>query len=251
MGYTGSERSVRRFVAELYPKTAPEPVVRFETAPGQQAQMDWGTYRLNGERVYSFVGVLGYSRWLYLEYVDSTRAEVLVACHRRMFQAFGGVPREVLYDNMRTVVTHRDAYGRGRHRLHDALWDLAKGHGYRPLLCRPYRPQTKGKVERTIHYVANSFFHPLVTRLKLLEEPLDLARLNAEARLWANGVANVRVHGTTGDQPVARMVAEQTAMQPLLPEQAPMPASVTTRWPRYTLQRSPREYDAVLAEMAS
>src|SRR5690606_38626582 len=96
------------------PTPAPEPVVRYETPPGHQAQMDWGEYRLGRKKVYAFVGVLGYSRWLYLEYVESMRAEVLADCHRRMLGDFGGVPREILYDNMKTVVTHRDARRRSR-----------------------------------------------------------------------------------------------------------------------------------------
>jgi transposase len=111
MGFDGTARTVRRFVATLYPEAAPEPVVRFEIAPGHQAQMDWGEYRLNRRKVYAFVGILGYSRWLYLGYVDSMRSEVLLACHQRMLADFGGVPREILYDNMKTVVTQRDAYG--------------------------------------------------------------------------------------------------------------------------------------------
>ena len=147
MGYDGTERTVRRFVASLRPAPEPEVVLRYETAPGHQAQMDWGEYRLDRRKVYAFVGVLGYSRWLYLEYVESMRAEALVACHQRMLGAFGGVPREILYDNMKTVVTKRDAYGRGRHRFHDAIWGLAADCGYRPRLCRPARSQTKGKVE--------------------------------------------------------------------------------------------------------
>jgi transposase len=244
MGYTGTDRTVRRFLATLYPPAPAEPVVRYETPPGRQAQMDWGEYRLGRQKVYSFVGVLGYSRWLYVEYVDSTCAEVLVACHRRMFQDFGGIPREMLYDNMRTVVARRDAYGRGRHRFHDPLWALANECGYRPVLCRPYRPRTKGKVERSIHYIANSFFYPLLTRLQLEGEALDLDRLNAEARLWSGSVANVRVHGTTGEPPCKRLAADQAAMQPFAA--AATSAAEKSRWPRYRLQRSPREYDAVL-----
>ena len=246
LGYTGSVRTVRRFLATLRPE--PEPLVRFETAPGHQAQMDWGEYRLGDEKVYCFVGVLGYSRYLYFEYVDSMRAEVLVACHRRMFQAFGGVPREVLYDNMKTVVTKRDAYARGRHRFHDGLWSLAKDLGFRPVLCRPYRPRTKGKVERMVRYVAESFFHPLITKLELLGEPIDLERLNAEARTWCQAVANVRTHGTTGVQPALRLPEDQAAMSSL-PRQPEVTPATHFQWPRYTLQRSPREYDAVLAEL--
>lgn len=247
MGFPGTDRTVRRFVATLYPAAPAEPVLRYETPPGRQAQMDWGEYRLGRQKIYSFVGVLGYSRWLYVEYVDCTRAEVLVECHRRMFQDFGGIPREILYDNMRTVVSRRDAYGRGRHRFHDPLWALASECGFRPVLCRPYRPRTKGKVERSIHYVAHSFFYPLLTRVELEGEQLDLERLNAEVRLWTGSVANVRVHGTTGEQPSRRLPIDQAAMQPWV---APTPSAPSTaRWPRYRLQRSPREYDALLAEM--
>lgn len=244
MGFDGTPRTVRRFVAGLYPVPTPEPVVRFETAPGHQAQMDWGEYRLNRHRIYAFIGVLCYSRWLYVEYVDSTRSEVLLACHRRMFTAFGGVPREVLYDNMKTVVTRRDAYGRGRHRFHDGIWMLAGECGYRPRLCQPYRPQTKGKVERSVDYVARSFFYPLVTRLAMEGEALDVERLNAEARLWCGQVANVRIHGTTGERPVERLGAEHEAMQPYVAPEQPVLAAAA--WPRYALQRSPRDYDALL-----
>ena len=247
MGFTGTARTVRRYVATLRPPPVPAPVVRFETAPGHQAQMDWGTYRLGRQRIYAFIGVLGFSRWLYLEYVDSTQAAILVECHRRMFAAFGGIPREVLYDNMRTVVTQRDAYGRGRHRFHDGIWSLAAECGYRPRLCQPYRPQTKGKVERSVHYVAHSFFYPLVTRHALEDEPLDLDLLNAEARLWCAQVANVRCHGTTQVRPVDRLEAERQAMQPYVaPAQGPTRAA---NWPRYRLQRSPREYDVLLQEV--
>jgi transposase len=236
MGFDGSERTVRRFVAALRPEAPPEVVERFETA----------TCRLGRRRVYAFSGTLGYSRWLYLEYVDSMAVETLVACHRRMFADFGGIPREILYDNMKTVVTQRDAYGRGRHRFHDAIWMLAGECGYRPRLCRPYRPQTKGKVERSIGYVRHSFFEPLVTRAALDDRVPELDELNAEARLWCASVANVRVHATTGERPADRLAAEQAAMQPC---SSPAPAAPgAQRWPRYPLQRSPRTYDVLLQE---
>ena len=249
MGFNGTTRTVRRFVATLYPVPVPEPVVRFETAPGHQAQMDWGEYRLDRRKVYAFVGILGYSRWLYLEYVDSMRSEVLLACHQRMLADFGGVPREILYDNMKTVVTQRDAYGRGRHRFQDAIWAFAADCGYRPRLCRPARPQTKGKVERSIDYIATSFFHPWVTRLAMEGRLPGLEELNAEARHWCATVANVRVHGTTGELPAARLGADQAAMQPYQSPQATPNRVVAARWPRYPLQRSPKAYEAFLREV--
>ena len=246
MGFDGAERTVRRFVQGLTPPVEPEPVKRFETAPGEQTQMDWGEYRFNGRKVYCFVGVLGYSRWLYIEYVDSMRVEVLVRCHEHMFREMGGVTREILYDNMRTVVTKRDAYGKRLHQFQDEFYALAKRHGFRPVLCRPRRPQTKGKVERAIQYVAESFFHPLVTRLAFEGRTTDLAGLNAEARLWCGQVANLRKHGTTGEAPMTRLAAEQAALQPFA---SPSDDPERLLWPRYCLQRSPRDYDAVLAEV--
>lgn len=249
MGFDGTERTVRRFVAGLYPEPEPEPVIRFETAPGHQAQMDWGEYRLNRRKVYAFVGVLGYSRWLYFEYVDSMRSEVLIDCHRRMLADFGGVPREILYDNMKTVVTQRDAYGRGRHRFQDAIWSFAADCGYRPRLCRPARPQTKGKVERSIDYIANSFFHPFVTRLAMEGRVPSLEELNAEARYWCGSVANVRIHGTTGVQPKSRLPVEQAAMLPYSAPPVKPESAVASRWPRYPLQRSPKAYEAFLREV--
>lgn len=249
MGFDGTVRTVRRFMATLKPTPVVEPVQRFETAPGHQAQMDWGEYRLGDQKIYAFVGVLGFSRWLYFEYTESMRSEVLVACHRRMFAAFGGVPREVLYDNMKTVVTQRNAYGRGQHRFHDGLRSLAAEYGYRPRLCQPYRPQTKGKVERAVDYIANSFFHPLLTRLDLEQRLPSLQELNLEAIAWCAEVANVRTHGTTGERPADRLALDQAAMQPALPAVAP--AERPAHWPRYPLQRSPRDYDAVLQEVST
>jgi len=148
---------------------------------------------------------------------------------------------------MKTVVTQRDAYGRGRHRFHEAIWLLAAELGYRPRLCRPYRPQTKGKVERVIHYLAHSFFYPLVTRAALEGRALELDELNAEAVHWCAAVANVRTHATTGERPVDRLRAEQAALQPWV--SATAPARAAQGWPRYPLQRSPKCYEAVLTEV--
>jgi len=251
MGFDGTVRTVRRFVASLYPAPAPEPIVRFETAPGHQAQMDWGEYRLGRQKIYAFVGLLGYSRWLYLEYVDTMRSAVLIECHRHMFRAFGGVPREVLYDNMKTVVTERDAYGRGRHRFHRAIWALAGDCGFRPRLCRPARPQTKGKVERSIDYIAKSFFYPFVTRLALEGRVPTLEELNAEAQHWCGAVANARIHGSLGEKPCDRLIADQAAMQPYVAPTTVPSATLARAWPRYPLQRSPREYDRILEEVGS
>ena len=126
-----------------------------------------------------------------------------------------GVPREVLYDNMRTVVQQRNAYGRDLHRFHPGLNDLARQYAFLPRLCRPYRAKTKGKVERSIGYVRRSFFVPLVSRYRQLDEKLDIDILNLEFARWLALTANARVHGTTGEVPSVRLETEREALQPL------------------------------------
>jgi transposase len=93
---------------------------------------------------------LGWSRAAYAEFVTDERVETLIEAHENTFLAFGGVPNEVLYDNMRTVVIERHGYGRGRHRFHPRFLDFARHCGFQLRLCAPYRAQTKGKVERFI-----------------------------------------------------------------------------------------------------
>ena len=146
-GYRGGYTMVKAYVASLKPVEVPEAVVRFETAPGQQMQVDWATIRRGENRLSLFVAKLGWSRAAYVEFVEDERVETLIACHEHAFLAFGGVPREVLFDNMKTVVVARDAYGQGKHRFNSAFLDFAKHAGFRPRLCSPYRAQTKGKVE--------------------------------------------------------------------------------------------------------
>ena len=113
------------------------------------------------------------------------------------FAFIGGTPHEVLYDNMRAVVIGRDVYGPGKHRLQPGFRDFTHHHGFLPRLCRPYRAQTKGKVERFIHYLRHSFFVPLDSRLRPLGLKVDATTANLEACKWLRDTANMRVHGTT------------------------------------------------------
>ena len=106
-GYAGGYTMLKEFVAGLAPAPAPQPVVRFETAPGEQMQVDWAVMRRGADRLSVFVATLGWSRAAYLEFVTDERLEALIAAHENAFLAFGGAPREVLYDNTRTVVPLR------------------------------------------------------------------------------------------------------------------------------------------------
>lgn len=140
------------------------------------------------------------------------------SCHRNAFSFFGGVPREVLYDNMKTVVLQRDAYQTGQHRFHPSLWQFGKEMGFSPRLCRPFRAQTKGKVERMVQYTRNSFYIPLMTRLRPMGITVDVETANRYGLRWLYDVANQRKHETIQTRPCDRWLEEQQSMLALPPE---------------------------------
>jgi transposase InsO family protein len=113
------------------------------------------------------------------------------------------------------VVIERDAFGFGKHRFHASLWDLARHYNFRPRLCRPYRARTKGKVERFNRYLRYSFHVPLITRLRQAGLSLDHETANVQVRRWLREVANVRVHGETGDVPAEVLAHEHAQLQGL------------------------------------
>ena len=213
LGYPGGYSTLKNHLATLRPVTQSEPVIRFETDPGRQMQADFATIRRGRDRLAVFIGTLGWSRATYVEFVNDERLETLLGCHERAFFFFGGVPREVLYDNMRTVVTDRDQYGPGLHRYNRTFLDFAHHYGFLPRLCRPYRAKTKGKVERFIGYLRASFYIPLASQLR--PEGLNVDRDTANARVgtWLREIANTRVHATTGEVPLERLELERERLQ--------------------------------------
>jgi transposase len=214
-GYEGGYTMLKLFLASLRPKEAAEPMVRFETEPGEQMQVDWAVIRRGDNRLSVFVATLGWSRAAYVEFVTDERVETLIEAHENAFLAFGGTPREGLYDNMRTVVLERHGYGRGRHRFHPGFLDFAHHCGFRPRLCAPYRAQTKGKVERFIRYLRHSFYVPLASRLAQEGLIVDRENANLAVKRWLREVANARVHGTTGEIPAERLAIERLQLQPI------------------------------------
>ncbi len=203
-GYRGSYPVVQRYVRSIRPPKTPPAVVRFETAPGQQAQVDWSPFghirHLGQSRKLScFALVLGYSRVLYGEFTVSEDLPTLVQCHLNAFRYVGGVPREILYDHMKTVVL---AWHREHIEWNPQFADFAKTFGFVPRLCRPYRAQTKGKIERPFWYIGESFFAGLDL------EQLTLEELNAQFRQWLDHTANRRVHRTTQCIPLDRLKEE-------------------------------------------
>lgn len=246
-GYGGCESMVRVRVAALKPKGPVEPVVRFETEPGRQMQVDYAEFRHGDATCYAFVATLGFSRRLFVRFVDSLAFESLRDCQIAAFEHFGGVPHEVLYDNMRTVVLQRNAYGVAKHRFHPGLWALARDYGFTPRLCRPYRAQTKGKVERAISYLRRSFFAPFAATLKQHGQALTLEALNAGAERWVRTVADVRQHRTTGEAPLARFERERAALLPL----PKLPPAATVRETERTCEPVPRPSEPLQRPLAA
>lgn len=214
-GYQGGLSRLRAYMRSQKPEVKEEAVVRFETPPGQQMQIDWAEIRKGKNRLAAFIATLGYSRMAYVEFVDNERIESLMHCHESAFEYFGGVPLEILYDNMKTVIIGRDYYGEGKHRLHSGFWDFSKHYGFIPRVCRPYRPQTKGKVERFIHYLRYSFYYPLLGEYQSKSIVPDASLANQKVSTWLNTVANKRVHATLKEVPFDRFHKEQSCLQSL------------------------------------
>jgi transposase len=212
-GYLGGATQLRIFLRKLRPTLPADPVVRFETSPGEQMQIDWVEFRKGSNPLYAFCATLGYSRASHVEFVTDMQVTTLIDCHQKAFVALGGVPRTLLYDNMKTVVIERDVDGEGIHRYHAGFLDYAKHCGFIIKLCRPYRARTKGKVERFNGYLRRSFYVPLATTLKQADLQIDATTANAEVRRWLKEIANERIHGTTGVKPSERLLEERHYLQ--------------------------------------
>jgi transposase len=257
-GYTGKIRQLRYFMASLKPKSVAEPVIRFETEPGQQIQIDWAHVNYQGAKLYAFVALLGYSRLAFVRFMDNMQIDSLLQCHEALFETLGGVPKQCLYDNMKTVVIQRNAYGTGQHRLHPHFNDFAKHYGFMPRLCKPYRAKTKGKVERFIRYLRASFLIPLVGCLRQARLVLDKDTANLEVAYWLDEVANNRLHATTGEIPKERFKIEQKVLQALplysyFPIQRANPSIHLNlaQWPAEPLQHPLSTYEQFCQEVQS
>jgi transposase len=199
-GYAGGYAMVKLAVRPLRAERdrLAEATRRFETAPGRQAQVDWGTtWAQMGTqlvRVQVFVMVLGYSRRLSVELTQDQQLATLIACHEQALDWFGGRTEALLYDHPNTVVLTRDREGRVI-AWNPQFWDFARDYGFTPRLCRPYRAQTKGKVESGVKYVKHSF---VLGRLFPYWEALT-----PMVEEWGVRVADQRSHGTTFRTPAA------------------------------------------------
>ena len=194
-------------MSTVRPREPVEAAVRFETPAGRQGQVDFGTFTLPWGRRYALVIVLGYSRLLWLRFYPCQTMAVLMEALESGFDRFGGVPEELLFDQMRAVVLSDDRAAGGGLVLNAEFLRFAAHWGFRSRSCRPYRAQTKGKVERPIRYIRDSFFYG-----RTFANDNDL---NEQASRWLEDTANVRRHATTRECPIDRFERDERAV--LLP----------------------------------
>jgi len=212
IGFDGGKTIVKDFIQQVRPEKGIPAVLRYETKPGVQSQVDWaemGTVEVDGKvkKLFCFNMILGYSRMRYVEFTLSIDTPTLIQCHLNAFAYFGGYTQEILYDNMKQVVIKRAL------KSSDSEWnslfeDFFKCFGFIPRLCRPYRPQTKGKIENTVGYVKRDFF--------LGRQFTSLEDLNGQVNRWLERV-NSTVHGTTYQIPLERFKEENLSLMEQVP----------------------------------
>ncbi len=212
VGYRGGYTQLTDFLRKVRPAAATAGFERrFETAPGQQAQVDFAHFRAEftaepgvSRVVWLFSMVLGHSRLIWARFVAHQDLQAVLRCHAAAFEALGGVPGEILYDRMRTAVSGEDEAGVV---YNPALVACARHYGFQPRACRPYRAKSKGKVERPFRYVREDFF--------LARSFRDMDDLNGQLRQWLDGVANKRTHATTRRVVSEHFADERSHLQPL------------------------------------
>jgi transposase len=209
-GYDGGLTIVKDYVSLVRPRRAPA-FLTLTFAPGECAQVDWGSYATvavgeTRRKLSLFVMVLCYSRLLYVEFTLSQQMEQFLACHLHAFEYFGGrVPDNVMVDNLKSAVLRRLT---GEAPVFNPRYrDFADQAGFTIKPCNVGKGNEKGRVESAVGYVKKNF-------LNGLDIP-DFSALNPAARVWLDTVANVRTHGETHQRPVDRFDEEKALLHPL------------------------------------
>ena len=207
-GYRGGRSILGDYLLQLRSKSK-EAFNHLESLPGAQAQVDWAycgsiSCGAHQRRLYLFCMVLSYSRYMYITFTTSMDSDIFMACHIKAFRYFGGVPKSLLYDNLKSVVSHR--YGR-EVVLNERFLDFALHYGFKVKVCNVRRGNEKGKVERAIRYVKSNFIKR--------DEYQNLTAIETEAKCWLKETANCRIHSVTRKQPLETFTNEETSF--LLP----------------------------------
>ena len=216
LGYQGGMTILRVYAKRIRDELVKKAVIRFETMPAQQAQVDWkeaGIWEINGipRKVYAFVMILGYSRRAYVRFTLDMKSQTLLACHIEAFRYFGGIAAEILYDNMKTAWLNRG----GMWEPNPLLLEFASCCGFEPRRCKVRRPETKGKVERFIGYLGHNFLAAARSQdLRSLED------LNHAVNTWLDKVDDepIRAFCETRNE---RFERESGMLSPFFPESAP------------------------------
>jgi transposase len=211
-GYRGGASRFREVVASIRPRPKAEAYARLSVLPGEQAQVDWAHFDAmpvegTTRRLLAFVMTLSYSRRIFLRFFFDARMPSFLQGHVDAFEYFGGVPRQLLYDNLKSAVTERVGQAI---RYNSTLLELAKHYHFGPRAAAPARGNEKGRVERAIRYIRESFF--------AAREWVDLGRLNIEARQWCEQVTDQRGWPDDRSRTVAQVFAEEREHLLALPD---------------------------------
>ena len=214
-GYNGGVAILRRYVAQVRRPSPRKVYLRVEVEPGEQAQVDWASFGhlrvgpSGAQRPLSaFVMVLSWSRAMYVDFALDQRMETFLAMHQRALAFFGGVPRRMLYDNLKSVVLHHVG---ATVQFNPRFLDFAGHYLFEPVAAPVRYPEAKGKVESLMRYLRQSFFYGRVFT--------SLDDIRQQAARWRDDVANVRLHGTTRERPADRLIVERARLR-ALPERA-------------------------------
>ena len=208
-GFDGGYTIVKDYVRKIRPLRTPA-YLTLSFAPGECAQVDWGSYGSvsvgnTTRRLSFFVMVLCYSRMTYAEFTVSQTMEHFLAGHLNAFHFFGGCPKKVMVDNLKSAVLRRAV---GQDPIFNPKYlDFAKHYGFTIAPCNVRKGNEKGRVENAVGYVKKNF-------LAGLEIP-DFHSLAPAVRTWLDDIANVRIHGTTRKRPVDLFDEEKTLLNPL------------------------------------
>jgi transposase len=212
-GYVGGTSILREKLRDgLRPVPRKEAVIRFETDPGEQGQMDWSPYTLRfedgrKETVLCFSYILGYSRRQYIDFTLRRDFHTMIRRHRDAFEYFGGVPRHCLYDGEKTVLLRWEG---GYPVYNPAFVAFSTHYNCRPVGCKVRRPQTKGKIERPFQYVENNLLAGRTFK--------DLEDLRRTAKWWLAEKSDTHIHDTTGRPPLELFLEAEAAALQVLPQ---------------------------------
>jgi len=210
MGYSGKRSVLKEYITKIRRDTERQAVIRFETEPGFQAQVDWvefGKQIVDGKprKLYAFTMVLGFSRFPFVQFTTDMTSATLLACHEIAIQHFVGVPSEILYDNMKTAWVHDGEKWRPNKRLAA----FACHYGFVPKRCQVRRPETKGKVERFNQYLEDNFFAGLSM------DSYSLDALNESVIAWIDRIKDNKISGL-GETRKARFDHEKGFLKPII-----------------------------------